>query len=139
MYQRRNPAQRYTFMLRISMRRYPRSRVSADGAWTAPNRHKMQLTRLPSSEQVTHGVGEVRIWNMLWIRGCCTSYFSSSALAPPRCPNLTTRPSLWRHLDRERSRQWQCRRSRARQSSPWMSTPCIERPSLLRRICLAAV
>ena len=81
--QRRNPSHRYSLILRTKKRRYPTSRVSADadGAPTSPTRDRYSQQKGSSRHRMTYRRRKREMYQHALLRGCCTSYSSSSARA----------------------------------------------------------
>lgn len=100
--QRRNPSHRYSLILRTKMRRYPTSRVSADtdGAPTSPNRDKYSQQNGFSRHRMTYRRRKREMYQHALLRGCCTSYSSSSAPALQCLVLMSCRSSRWALLRR---------------------------------------
>ena len=81
--QRRNPPHRYSLILRTKKRRYPTSLVSADadGAPTSPTRDKYSQQKGFGRHRMTYRRRKREMRQHALLRGCCTSYSSSSAPA----------------------------------------------------------
>lgn len=100
--QRRNPAHRYSLILRTKKRRYPTSRVSADadGAPTSPTRDRYSQQKGSSRHRMTYRRRKREMYQHALLRGCCTSYSSSSARALQCLVLMCCQNSRWALLRR---------------------------------------